>query len=160
MYRVREDFITDWQRSSDGTLAVLQAVTDDKLTQSITEDHNSLGWLGWHLTTSMSYFMSQVGFKMPALKSLKQPEHASDIAHQYEVYASHILELAGQQFDDAFLAEEINMHGAMTTRGQVLRMMIDHQTHHRGQMTVLLRQAGLPVPGVMGPTKEESAQKA
>jgi uncharacterized damage-inducible protein DinB len=34
-------------------------------------------------------------------------------------------------------------------------MMIDHQTHHRGQMTVLLRQAGLTVPGVMGPTKEQ-----
>lgn len=39
-------------------------------------------------------------------------------------------------------------------RGKFLRMLIDHQTHHRGQMTVLLRQAGLTVPGVMGPTKE------
>lgn len=28
---------------------------------------------------------------------------------------------------------------------------------YRGQMTILLRQAGLPVPGVMGPTKEETA---
>ncbi|MCK4657684.1 MAG: hypothetical protein KAT85_11650, partial [candidate division Zixibacteria bacterium] len=27
--------------------------------------------------------------------------------------------------------------------------------HHRGQMTVLMRQAGLKVPGVYGPSMEE-----
>jgi len=30
-----------------------------------------------------------------------------------------------------------------------------HQAHHRGQMTVLMRQAGMKVPGVYGPSKEE-----
>lgn len=29
------------------------------------------------------------------------------------------------------------------------------ETHHLGQMTVLMRQAGLNVPGVYGPSKEE-----
>ena len=159
MYREREDFITDWQRSSEGTSAVLRAVTDETLGQSIVEDHNSLGWLGWHLTTAMSYFSRQLGIQLPALPSMEQPKHASEIADCYEQYAAHILELAGQQFDTAYLREEIDMHGALTTRGQVLRMMVDHQTHHRGQMTVLLRQAGLPVPGVMGPTKEESVAR-
>ena len=35
--------------------------------------------------------------------------------------------------------------------------LIAHQTHHRGQMTVLMRQAGLRVPGIYGPAKEEWA---
>jgi uncharacterized damage-inducible protein DinB len=30
-----------------------------------------------------------------------------------------------------------------------------HQCHHRGQMTVLMRQAGQKVPGIYGPAKEE-----
>lgn len=34
-------------------------------------------------------------------------------------------------------------------------VLIQHQNHHRGQMTVLMRQAGLPVPGIYGPAKEE-----
>ena len=34
---------------------------------------------------------------------------------------------------------------------------LSHQTHHRGQMTVLMRQAGLTVPGVYGPAREEWA---
>lgn len=35
--------------------------------------------------------------------------------------------------------------------------MIQHQIHHRGQMTILMRQAGLTVPGLYGPSKEEWA---
>jgi uncharacterized damage-inducible protein DinB len=32
---------------------------------------------------------------------------------------------------------------------------MSHEIHHRGQMTVLMRQAGLKVPGVYGPSREE-----
>jgi uncharacterized damage-inducible protein DinB len=38
------------------------------------------------------------------------------------------------------------------------RTVAGHQAHHRGQMTVLMRQAGLTVPGVYGPAREERAQ--
>jgi len=30
-----------------------------------------------------------------------------------------------------------------------------HELHHRGQLTVLMRQAGLVVPGIFGPAQEE-----
>jgi uncharacterized damage-inducible protein DinB len=33
-----------------------------------------------------------------------------------------------------------------------------HEIHHRAQMTVLMRQAGLKVPGLYGPAKEEWSQ--
>jgi uncharacterized damage-inducible protein DinB len=33
-------------------------------------------------------------------------------------------------------------------------VLVTHQTHHRAQMTVLMRQAGLQVPGIYGPVKE------
>jgi len=54
------------------------------------------------------------------------------------------------------LEKEVDMLGKPTPIGEILRSLVDHQTHHRAQMQVLLRQAGLPVPGVMGPTKEQS----
>ena len=34
-----------------------------------------------------------------------------------------------------------------------LMTLINHQNHHRGQMTVLMRQAGLTVPGVYIPQR-------
>lgn len=155
MYRTANDFKQDWIKSSTGTLDVLRAMDDDALAQQIVPGHNSLGWIGWHVTTALGYFTNLLGFRLSALKSLSKPNKASVIADQYERYAQEILS-AADKFTDDYLSEEVDVHGQMTPRGAVLRMMIDHQTHHRGQMTVLLRQAGRPVPGVMGPTKEQS----
>jgi len=50
------------------------------------------------------------------------------------------------------------MYGYNWKRGYSLFILIIHQTHHLGQMSVLMRQAGLKVPGIYGPSKEEWAQ--
>ena len=42
-------------------------------------------------------------------------------------------------------------------REHVLISLVRHQAHHRAQMTVLMRQAGLAVPGIYGPAREEWA---
>ena len=55
------------------------------------------------------------------------------------------------------LAEKVPMYGQEWARGMVLSVLMVHQTHHRGQMTVLMRQAGLRVPGIYGPAKEDWA---
>jgi uncharacterized damage-inducible protein DinB len=39
----------------------------------------------------------------------------------------------------------------------VLTSLVRHQVHHREQMTILMRQAGIVVPGVYGPAREETA---
>jgi uncharacterized damage-inducible protein DinB len=50
------------------------------------------------------------------------------------------------------------MYGETWKKGFTLYCMVSHQTHHRGQITVLMRQAGLKVHGVYGPAKEEWAE--
>jgi uncharacterized damage-inducible protein DinB len=86
------------------------------------------------------------------------PAHAKEIAESYEKITTELGEQVQKEFTDEDLTEEVDQHGRPTPRGVILRTLIDHQTHHRGQMTVLLRQAGLKVPGVMGPTKEDLAK--
>jgi uncharacterized damage-inducible protein DinB len=49
------------------------------------------------------------------------------------------------------------MYGSTWHRASVLLSIVRHQIHHRGQITVLMRQAGLPVPGLYGPAREEWA---
>ena len=55
------------------------------------------------------------------------------------------------------LQVEDNMFGETWKRSYSLTVIVQHEIHHRGQMTVLMRQAGLKVPGVFGPSKEEWA---
>jgi len=77
MYRTVRDFLNDWSHSVQGTLRVLQSLTDEKLGQAIVEGHNTLGWLGWHLANAPAFFMGQIGLSIePA--GQQQPDKASE----------------------------------------------------------------------------------
>ncbi len=56
---------------------------------------------------------------------------------------------------DDTLQEDVTMYGETWKKGFALWVTVVHQVHHRGQLTVLMRMAGLKVPGVYGPCKEE-----
>lgn len=154
MYRQVDDFIKEWEIAANGTAQVLKAITDEKLNQSIVEGHSTLGWLGWHLVGAAGYFSFLAGLKVPMLRQEDPvPATAAEIVVAYENILKCVKEEAAK-LSDADMLEEVKGFNGTIARGSLLRTLIDHQTHHRGQMTVLLRQAGLPVPGIMGPTKE------
>ncbi|MCF3941941.1 DinB family protein [Oceanobacillus alkalisoli] len=156
MYRKVDDFLQDWQDASSETLRVLEAMTDEKLDQAIIEGHNTLRWLGWHLATAPAYFAGLLGLELSnAGDAGKLPSTAKEIAEGYQSVSKELAEKVSKEFSDKHLTEKVDQHGRPTAGGAILRTLIDHQTHHRGQITVLLRQAGLNVPGVMGPTKED-----
>ncbi|HLR91748.1 MAG TPA: DinB family protein, partial [Atopostipes sp.] len=90
------------------------------------------------------------GFNLP---KTNQYSNVDDLINAYEAQSKALKEEASKLTDDALL-EEVEGFSGKLPRGQLLRALIDHQTHHRGQMTVLLRQASLKVPPIMGPTKE------
>ncbi|TQR16269.1 DinB family protein [Psychrobacillus soli] len=154
MYRKVEDFVEDWTVSAAGTLSVFKAITNDKLDQAIEEGHSTLGWLAWHLVGAAGAFGHFAGLQIPAPgRGEPVPTDVSEIVQAYEK-AADAFKAEVTKFTDDMLLEEVTGFVGPTVRGKLLRGLIDHQTHHRGQMTVLLRQAGLTVPGIMGPTKE------
>jgi uncharacterized damage-inducible protein DinB len=75
----------------------------------------------------------------------------------YDRASASVLEQVTQHWTDGMLEDTLEMYGDRWTRGNVLDALIRHEAHHRGQMTVLMRQAGLPVAGPYGPSREEWA---
>ena len=69
-------------------------------------------------------------------------------------------ELASKKLKDEQLPVEIPFFGRSLPMERVLLSLVVHQIHHRGQMSVLMRQAGLVPPGIYGPTREEAAARA
>ena len=154
MYRKAEDFLADWEMNAKGTLHVMQAITEDKKNVAIVEGHNSLEWLAWHLVSVAGAFGHFAGLQIPAPgPDMPTPQTMEEITGMYEAvinaYKKEVEKLTDEQME-----EEVEGFGGMMQRGKLLSKLIEHQTHHRGQMTVLLRQAGLKVPPVMGPTAE------
>ena len=85
------------------------------------------------------------------------PKSAAVIAAGYEAAAKSLLEAIQRGWSDETLQQADDMYGEQWKRGLTLVALISHQAHHRGQMTVLMRQAGLRVPGVYGPAHEDWA---
>ena len=158
MYRKIEDFQRDWTYEADQTVKLFKNLTDESLNQKVTEDGRSLGFLGWHLTQTLGEMLGLVGLKIDAPGFDKEcPTSASDIAAAYEKAGKSVTDEIAKDWTDETLLLTDNMYGDTWARGLTLFYLIAHQAHHRGQMTVLMRQAGLPVPGVYGPAKEEWA---
>lgn len=160
MFRTIEDFTTTWTQHSESTLKILRALTDASLAQRVTPDGRTLGFLAWHITCSLTEMGTHAGLAIEGPSEQTPdavPARAAEIAAQYERTAARVGPAVKAAWTDAMLSEMIPMYGEQWPRGLTLAILIGHETHHRGQMTVLMRQAGLLVPGVMGPAKEEWA---
>ena len=156
MYRSIADFQTDWGHESEKTLNIFRALTEESLAQKVTDDGRSLGFIAWHIAVTLGEMLGHAGIKIdsPVTAGSEIPELAEIVA-VYEKGAKLVGEGVGQAWKDEELNDEIPMYGMNWKKGITLHALIAHQIHHRGQMTVLMRQAGLRVPGVYGPAREE-----
>jgi uncharacterized damage-inducible protein DinB len=159
MYTSIDSFLTHWQYESEVTQRLLDLITDDALGQAITPGGRTLGRLAWHIAQTLPEMMARTGLHVSGLGEHDPvPATASAIAQAYRDASASLVEQLKAHWTDATLAEMDDMYGESWSRSQTLMALVSHQTHHRGQLTVLMRQAGLPVVGVYGPVKEDWAQ--
>ncbi|NOY06372.1 MAG: hypothetical protein GXO82_07050 [Chlorobi bacterium] len=156
MFRKLDDFISAYRSLAEGTAKVFAQLTDDNLDQSVAEGHRTLGGLAWHIVTTVPEMMSRtgLGFSTVDWKSMP-PSSAREIMEGYAGVSDELLSAVRDNWSDESLLRTDEMYGEQWPRGLTLSALINHEIHHRGQMTVLLRQAGSKVPGVFGPSKEE-----
>jgi len=149
MFTKVADFAPEWEQESAITVKLLEALTDEALNQRVAEGHWTLGEIAWHLVQSINY-MSSMGLSFPAPQA-EQPTSAAAIAAEYRTISREMLHAVMTQWDDASLLEVKEIAGGQWRNGDSLRLTITHQAHHRGQMTVLMRQAGMKeIPSIFG----------
>jgi len=159
MYRLVSDFLHDWSHESEATMKIFNTLTDETLEQRVTPGGRSIKQIAWHIAISLPEMMSKAGLTMGPFVEKAPPDlTAAIIKSSYEIDSKKVADEVKEKWNDKALAEEVNMYGQMWSRGTVLAVLVNHQIHHRAQLTVLMRQAGLSVPGIYGPAKEEWAQ--
>jgi uncharacterized damage-inducible protein DinB len=154
MFRSLDEFFAEWNQEVRLTERVLNALTDESLAQKVIEGRRTLGQIAWHLVKSIHY-MTYCGLSFEGPNEQTPiPESAATIAGEYKRMAGVFSDAVRTQWSDETLANEIDMMGETWKLRDTLRFLIMHQAHHRGQMTVLMRQAGLRPPEVYGQTYE------
>lgn len=152
MIRTIHDFLDRWREEKEATLKIFKALTDESLQEAVPGGR-TIGRLANHIIETLSELPHKVG--LPIEEQTASYATVKEIAAAYEKAADLVANSIVDHWDDDKLLEEQNMYGEMWKNGLSLWVLVVHQTHHRGQITVLMRFAGLNVPGVYGPSKEE-----
>lgn len=151
-------FIYVWSHELEATQKIFKHLTDKSLTQTFNSDTRTLGRLAWHITTTIPEMMNKTGLSIDYPNAdAPVPATAKEIFKAFNHAGIALLEQVKANWTDASLEEKDEMYGEKWKRGDTLTSLILHQAHHRGQMTMLMRMAGLSVPGIYGPAKEEWA---
>ncbi|PWB70310.1 hypothetical protein C3F09_09205 [candidate division GN15 bacterium] len=157
MYTSIKEFETDFAQESGNTQKLMNELTDASLKQAVDKDHRTLGRMAWHIITTYPEMMGATDLKITGVKHDDPvPKTAAEIKKAYESVTKSLREQIAATWNDSTLKVVDKMYGAYEwPRALTLQILIRHEVHHRAQMTVLMRQAGLKVPGVYGPSHDE-----
>jgi uncharacterized damage-inducible protein DinB len=156
MFHTIDDFVYVWSQEIEATQKILKHLTDASLTREFSPDVRTLGRLAWHIVTTLPEMMERTGLTLVGPRPDDPiPATAKEIFRSYNEAAISLLDQIKGQWTDATLAQEDNMYGERWKRSATLAALVFHQVHHRAQMTVVMRLAGLEVPGIYGPAQQE-----
>jgi len=158
-----EMLVQELEQEAQTTRRVLERVPGDRLTWKPHDRSMSLGQLALHIA-SMPGAIAEITQISPfPVPKFEQPSATSaaelvPTLEQSVVKARSIL----HTLDDADLAKIwCVMDGdrqvmALPVGAALRALMLNHWYHHRGQLSVYLRQVGVPVPSIYGPSADEN----
>ena len=156
MFRRTEDFERIWWVECAVTSRMLRNVTEASLAQRESPDGRTLGETIWRLATALGDIMRPTDVIIQAAVSADpMPATLEELLDAYRVATRSFIEQIRGQWDNPYLLKEIEISGEPRPRGFFLYAVLREQLQLRGQLATLMRQAGLEVPSLNIPTREE-----
>lgn len=145
-----EEFLSKWENSMVYTLEVLQAMPDSGLDHRVHAEAMSFREHLKHIgdtfvRVSQGYLEGESRDFSLGTEAPSREELAEFLRNTYAYAASTIRNLSPDQ-----LAEKQEVFGQQLSRRQVMAMILDHATHHRGAAVSSLRAQGVKPPRYIG----------
>ena len=162
----RDEWLPIYDAEMQLTRRCLERVPEDRFDWRPHEKSGTLGWLSNFCAQLVSWTKMTLetdGFDFGESSKRPRPEPLTTRAAILELFDKNVAEgrAAIQTADDArFRGTWTMRHGEQllvsSSREDVLRRwVLHHAIHHRGQLTVYLRQLDVPVPALYGPSADE-----
>ncbi len=161
---IADHFIMELEQESGTTRNVLTRVPADKLAWKPHTKSMHLGQLAHHIATlpgGIAQMATLDGMDMSQFTSPPPPDTLDAILAEFDAGVAQAKQVIGS-FDDAKMAGmwTLSMGDKVlltVPRAGLLRtILFNHLYHHRGQLTVYLRELDVPVPSVYGPSADEN----
>ena len=155
--------VQELDQEAQTTRRVLERVPNDRLGWKPHERSMSLGQLALHVATIPGGVAQAIQHSPMPLPEFKQASAAStaELIPALEQSIAKAKEIL-RSMNDATLAGtwrvvDGDREVLAVPVGAALRsIMLNHWYHHRGQLAVYLRQVGVPVPSIYGPSADEN----
>jgi uncharacterized damage-inducible protein DinB len=160
-----DGMLQELEQEAQTTRRVLERVPDDRLAWKPHARARTLGQLALHIAMVPGGVAELASRPSPAeapqFAEDPSPATAGELIPALDASIARARELVGRM-DDATLMETWTMKRGdrelfAIPRVALLRsVMLNHWYHHRGQLTVYLRELGVPVPSIYGPSADEN----
>jgi uncharacterized damage-inducible protein DinB len=160
-----EPLLAEFRQECKTTRRVLERVPTDKLSWKPSEKSMTLGQLALHLSGiagNFARFFQVDVFEPPAgAFNQRQADSTQEILEHFDKgVAAADAYIAGLTPEAAQNVWTTKFNGktvmAMPRVAGVRVLILNHSIHHRGQLSVYLRELGAPVPSIYGPSADEN----
>jgi uncharacterized damage-inducible protein DinB len=145
------------------TIRVAKCIPRDKLEWTFREGRFTFGDLLRHLAGTERYMWGENAKFRPTI----YPGHSRELADGYdEVFAyldrmhTETMEIFRTVTDEDLLKKTQTPDGASITLWKWLRLMAEHEIHHRGQIYLYLAILEIPTPPLYGLTEEQVRERS
>ncbi len=159
-----DGMLQELEQETQTTRRVLERVPDNQLAWRPHEKARTLGELALHVAMVPGGVAELVASPSPAQAPQfidPSPKSASELIPALDQSIAKATKALGDLDDATLMATWRLMQGdrelLAAPRVAMLRsVMLNHWYHHRGQLTVYLRELGVPVPAIYGPSADEN----
>jgi uncharacterized damage-inducible protein DinB len=156
--RTIQPFLQYFGNVRERTMRVARCIPADKLDWTYTRGKFTLGDLLRHIAVAERFMWAET----LQGRTSRYTSHGKELADGYEnviafVERLHVesMEIFAKLSDEDPQSKCKTPDGAEITKWKWLRLMVEHEIHHRGQIYLYLGILGLPTPPMYGLTSEQ-----
>jgi uncharacterized damage-inducible protein DinB len=156
--RTIETFLQYFKNLRERTMRVARCIPPDRLDWSYAPGKFTLGDLLRHLAVAERFLWAET---LQGHTS-RYTTHGKELADGYENVMAFVermhaesMEIFARFSDEELLRKCKTPDGAEITKWKWLRLMVEHEIHHRGQIYLYLAMLGVPTPPLYGLTSEQ-----
>lgn len=158
-----DGLLQELEQEAQTTRRVLERVPDNKLTWRPHAKARTLGELALHVATvpgAVAEIATEAQVQAPEFTD-PSPKNAAELIPALDRSIATAKKVLGGMDDKTLTATWRLMRGdrellAVPRVGLLRSIMLNHWYHHRGQLSVYLRELGVPVPSIYGPSADEN----